>query len=48
MHLDRNTVEEDIVPLNDAEKLQALGKKLEAVLVDGGNIRADSEEAGAA
>jgi hypothetical protein len=48
MDLDRNTVEEDTVPLHDAEKLQALGKKLEAVLADGGNLRADSEEAGAA
>ncbi len=46
MDLDRNTVEEDTVPLHDAEKLQALGKKLEAVLADGGNLRADSQEAG--
>jgi hypothetical protein len=32
MDLDRDTVEEDIVPLHDAENLQALGKKLEAAL----------------
>jgi hypothetical protein len=32
MDLDRDTVEEDFVPLHDAENLQALGKRLEAVL----------------
>jgi hypothetical protein len=30
MDLDRDTVEEDVVPLHDAQNLQALGKKLEA------------------
>jgi hypothetical protein len=47
MDLDRNTVEEDTVTLNDPEKLQALGKKLEAILADGDNLPADCEEAGA-
>lgn len=32
MDLDRDTVEEFVAPLDDAENLQALGKKLEAVL----------------
>ena len=48
MDLDRNTVEEDSVPLDDAEKLLALGKKLEAVLADGNSIGADSEGTGEA
>ncbi len=48
MDLDRNTVQEDSVPLDDAEKLLALGKQLEAVLADGHSIGADSEGAGAA
>jgi hypothetical protein len=47
MDLDRNTVEEDTLPLHDAEKLQALGKKLEAVLAEADFIAMESQEAGA-
>lgn len=47
MDLDRNTVEEDTLPLHDAEKLQALGKKLEAALAEAETIANDSQEAGA-
>jgi len=48
MDLDRNTVEEDTLPLHDAEKLQALGKKLEAALAEAETIATESQEAGAA
>jgi len=47
MDLDRNTVEEDTVPLHDAEKLQALGKKLEVALSEDKSSVRDGEEAGA-
>lgn len=46
MDLDRNTVEEDTVPLYDAKKLQVLGKKLEAALAEGESITTDGQEAG--
>ena len=44
MDLDRDTVEEDIVPLHDAENLQALGKKLEAALDADERSASDGQE----
>ena len=44
MDLDRDTVEEDIVPLHDAENLQALGQKLEAALDADERSASDGQE----
>jgi hypothetical protein len=44
MDLDRDSVEEDIVPLHDAVMLQALGKKLEAALAEGESISTNRQE----
>jgi hypothetical protein len=46
MDLDRNTVEEDTVPLHDTGKLQALDQKLEAALAASESVATDGQEAG--
>ena len=46
MDLDRNTVEEDTVPLHDTAKLQALGQRLEAALAASESVATDGQEAG--
>ena len=45
MDLDRNTVEEDTVPLHDTAKLQALGQKLEAALAASESVATNGQEA---
>ena len=46
MDLERNTVEEDTVPLHDTAKLQALGQRLEAALAASESVATDGLEAG--
>lgn len=46
MDLDRNTVEEDTVPLHDTAKLQALGQKLEAALAASESAATHDREVG--
>ena len=46
MDLDRNTVEEDTVPLHDTAKLQALGQRLEDALAASESVSTDGQEAG--
>jgi hypothetical protein len=45
MDLDRNTVEEDTVPLHDTAKLQALGQRLVAALAASERVATDGQEA---